>query len=165
VEQEYNSELTRQAFGSTSLTSDYDLSISGVGAEQVVIRFNQRFRSNPQFGVESGTLFDTNVYTNPVYEIVAGVMDADTSLLNRDDIRQFMYDQMAMVKYMQGDQWADHVQAMLDAALPGQRVGLERLLNEVAAGQATARNLLDQRMAAEADPSHPDTEARVKNDL
>ena len=36
VEQETGRKLSRQAFGSTNLTSDYDLSVTGWGAERVV---------------------------------------------------------------------------------------------------------------------------------
>ena len=51
------------AAGSEQPTSDYDVTFSGVKSVEVeaVIEFNRQFRN--EFGKESGTVFDTNVYT------------------------------------------------------------------------------------------------------
>ena len=48
------------AAGSQSPTSDIDYNIKGDYTEYAVAVFNKRFRS--EFGVESGTYFDVNVY-------------------------------------------------------------------------------------------------------
>ncbi len=51
------------AAGSEQPTSDYDVTFSGAKSVEVeaVIEFNRQFRN--EFGKESGTVFDTNVYT------------------------------------------------------------------------------------------------------
>jgi hypothetical protein len=46
--------------GSQTLTSDYDVSFVGPGEAWAVTAFNRRFRT--QWGKESGSVFDTNVY-------------------------------------------------------------------------------------------------------
>src|SRR5205823_928454 len=92
--------LIRKALGSTNLTSDLDFSVFGDGAERVVKVFNDKFRALSEFkGLESGHVFDTNVYTQAVYELFSrkelvgkslGIANADL-----DALRQLMYEQMA----------------------------------------------------------------------
>lgn len=112
--------LKPQAFGSTNLTSDYDLSIAGAGAEDVAVRFNEAFRA--KFGRESGTMFDTNVYTDPVYKLIGGDVPGRGAIpLNprqADAARQFVYGQAAMRKYLPDADWAAHRARMLEAAPP-----------------------------------------------
>jgi hypothetical protein len=84
--------------------------------------FNDKFRALPQFkGLESGHVFDTNVYTQAVYELFGrdvlvgkslGIANADL-----DALRQFMYEQMATRKYIGGAaEWQRHTAALLAAA-------------------------------------------------
>lgn len=124
VEQETKTapKLTKLALGSTNLTSDLDYSAFGVGAERVVKMFNEKFRALPEYrGLESGFVFDTNVYTQAVYELFQrktltgaslGIANADL-----DALRQMMYEQMATRKYIGGTAaWEKHTAALLAAA-------------------------------------------------
>ncbi|MEU5852488.1 DUF3626 domain-containing protein, partial [Saccharopolyspora shandongensis] len=56
-------EVTPIAVGSTDLTSDYDVTVTGPGDTEVVEEFNKRFRLAWDGG-ESATVFDTNIYGN-----------------------------------------------------------------------------------------------------
>lgn len=51
---------TVESVGSTTLYSDYDLTVSGPKSAEIVDLFNAEFRKI--FGKESATVFDTNVY-------------------------------------------------------------------------------------------------------
>ena len=112
--------LKPQAFGSTNLTSDYDLSIAGAGAEDVAVRFNDEFRT--KFKCESGTMFDTNVYTDPVYNLdffgrqKPGLSGIPVNPRQADAARQFVYGQTAMRKYLPDADWAKHRARMIEAA-------------------------------------------------
>jgi hypothetical protein len=114
--------LKRQALGSVTLTSDYDISIGGEGAELVIEEFNKRFRADPRFrGLESGTVFDTNVYTDPVYKLFSSKLSDGTSLrwepVQYDELKQMMFDLMATRKYMEDAQeWALFRQSALNGA-------------------------------------------------
>jgi hypothetical protein len=114
--------LIKKALGSTNLTSDLDYSAFGVGAERVVKVFNDKFRALPQFGgLESGHVFDTNVYTQAVYELFnrdllvgksLGIANADL-----DALRQLMYGQMATRKYIGSmAKWEKYKAALLGGA-------------------------------------------------
>lgn len=122
--------LRAQAFGSTNLTSDYDLSIVGEGAEEVAIRYNKLFRD--EFKCESGTMFDTNVYTDPVYKFIQGDLTGGGRLAmnprQEDAARQFVYGQTALRKYLSDDAWAIHRQRMLEAAPAEMRPFTEHVL-------------------------------------
>lgn len=48
------------AVGSVNPTSDYDITITGPKSSRIVEEFNDRFRE--KWGVESGVIFDTNLY-------------------------------------------------------------------------------------------------------
>ncbi|MCC7016749.1 MAG: hypothetical protein IT564_06055, partial [Rhodospirillales bacterium] len=117
VEAETGKPLKRTAFGSQKLTSDYDLSVEGWGAERAVVDFNRRFRD--RFGTEAGHLFDTNVYTDPIYNLIsARATRGRADLLppsQMDDMRQFMYAQMAGRKYMDDAQWARNARLLEEA--------------------------------------------------
>jgi hypothetical protein len=143
--------LDPQAFGSTNLTSDYDISIKGYGAELVVAEFNKRFRARYQ-NLESGYVFDTNVYTDPVYNLFerkaltgqrAG-LPAD----RMDTLRQFMYDQMATRKYVADDaEWLAHKSLMLGAAADAEtRRMLEYVFKEAEHAYDSAKRLIAQRL-------------------
>lgn len=53
-----------QSVGGVNPTSDYDLSVYGPDADQVVSEFNRQFRET--YGCESGEMFDTNIYGFPL---------------------------------------------------------------------------------------------------
>lgn len=48
------------AVGSVNPTSDYDITLTGPKSNKIVEEFNDRFRE--KWGVESGVIFDTNLY-------------------------------------------------------------------------------------------------------
>ena len=48
------------AVGSINPTSDYDITLTGPKSNKIVEEFNERFRE--EWGVESGVIFDTNLY-------------------------------------------------------------------------------------------------------
>ncbi|MCP5366386.1 MAG: hypothetical protein H6906_02605, partial [Hyphomicrobiales bacterium] len=173
VEQETGHRLSRQAFGSTNLTSDYDLSVTGWGAEKVVGKFNAAFRK--KFGREPGLFFDTNVYTDPVYNIFsrqalrkAGLDLPPTEL---DEFRQFLFDQMATRKYLNDQQWAQHVK-ILESTAPDEatRDLIRNAARQVDSAEAAARGRLDQRMQDIArrtgqDIGHKNVQLQAKNEL
>jgi hypothetical protein len=144
--------LERKAFGSTSLTSDYDISIKGDGAERAILKFNEKFRSDPRFkNLESGTVFDTNVYTDPVYSLFKGKTADGRSLalepLQLDELRQFMYDQMATRKYLTDDEWARHVARMIDGAPAEMKDVVKYAMSEAQQGNASAQSLINKKLA------------------
>lgn len=160
--------LERQAFGSTNLTSDYDLSIKGPGAERVIGEFNRRFRA--RFGKESGSFFDTNVYTDPVYRFIDPESTVGRRLTPKqhDTVRQFMYEQMANAKYMDAAQWEKHAARLIDNAPDGLKDTMRRLLGEVETKQAAAeRAFNDELRRAGYDPAKidADTELRFRNEM
>lgn len=115
----YPVKLKRKAFGSTNLTSDYDISVEGPGAERVVAKFNERFRA--QYGLESAYVFDTNIYTDPAYKLFkARALDSGSLALGTvemDTVRQFVYEQTATRKYATDEVWKAHM-ALLKAKAP-----------------------------------------------
>ncbi|HEV2547300.1 MAG TPA: hypothetical protein VGU20_08175 [Stellaceae bacterium] len=114
--------LIKKALGSTNLTSDLDYSAFGEGAERVVKVFNEKFRGLSQFkGLESGHVFDTNVYTQAVYELYRRKVLVGTSLgianADLDALRQLMYERMATRKYIGSvAAWQKNKAALLAAA-------------------------------------------------
>jgi len=125
--------IKSNAFGSTNLTSDYDLSVEGPGAELVIRKFNDKFRKRfgDEIGVESGTYFDTNVYTDPAYKsFYTADSDLDKMLPPelRDATKQFEYDQMATRKYSTDQQWENHKKTLLENVPEESRDMVERVL-------------------------------------
>jgi len=150
VEQETGRKLSRQAFGSTNLSSDYDLSVTGWGAERVVGEFNQAFRN--RFGKEPGSFFDTNVYTDPVYNLFSrkslNSKGLDLPPAQLDEYRQFMFDQMSNRKYLNDDQWAQHVKILESSATDdATRRMIRETLERVDSAERTANQRLQQRVA------------------
>jgi hypothetical protein len=150
-------DLLRKALGSKDLTSDLDFSVFGEGAERVVKIFNGKFRALEKFkGLESGHVFDTNVYTQAVYELyqrnvlvgkTLGIANADL-----DALRQFMYEQMATRKYI-GDAaaWAKYTDALLKAAPDGAtRKLLSSTFEEAEYAYKAAREAVAQKLGAAA---------------
>ena len=143
--------LRRKALGSVNLTSDYDISVEGFGAERVVAKFNERFRK--QFGFESAFVFDTNIYTDPAYklfkarglsaggELVLGSVELDT-------VRQFVYDQMATCKYAPDDVWKAHKALLLAKSAPESRAMIDFAFKQAEAADSEARAILKGYLGA-----------------
>ena len=127
--------LESKAYGSTNLTSDYDLSVSGHYAEQVPEEFNKLFRERfgDLGGLESGTQFDTNVYTDAAYALFKGddapYKDMNLGGTKLDDMRQLIYDQMATRKYLSDEQWVAHKEMMVRDQPEDMRNMLEEVMN------------------------------------
>ncbi|GEM_PF-6275929 len=160
--------LEKKAFGSTNLDSDYDLSISGPGAERVVGEFNRRFRA--RYGREPGTFFDTNVYTDPVYSFIdpSSAVGRRITPAQRDVVRQFMYEQMANAKYKTPRQWQRHVEAMVEASPDELKETIRRLLREVEGQQAASEREFSKAYheeVARSGEAGEDVELRVRNEL
>ncbi len=144
--------LKRKAFGSTNLTSDYDISIEGPGAERVVAEFNALFRNDPRFkGLEPGSFFDTNVYTDPIYSLHRGPTSHAPSLdldpLQQDNLRQVLFDQMASRKYLSDAQWEAHKRTMLENSTPEMRPVMQYALDQAEQANRQARALADAEIA------------------
>ena len=114
--------LYPRALGSLNLNSDLDFSTYGVGAERVVELFSQEFRALKEFKrLESGFVFDTNVYTQAVYELFDKNLLTGKSLGlangDLDAVRQLMYEEMAVRKYAPNlDEWSKYKSGLLSAA-------------------------------------------------
>jgi hypothetical protein len=145
--------LIKKALGSTNLTSDLDYSAFGEGAERVVEVFNNKFRGLAQFkGLESGHVFDTNVYTQAVYELYGrkelvgstlGIANADL-----DALRQLMYERMATRKYIGSVAvWEKNKAALLAAASDdGTRKMLADAIEEAEYAYTSAESAIAKRM-------------------
>ena len=100
-----------KAFGSEKLTSDYDLNFSGPMAEVAVALFNARWaaRWGDAVGIggrESAYGTDTNVYTEPVYNMFPG--------LRADVLAQDAFAYLATRKYANDAEWADFRKQVLN---------------------------------------------------
>jgi len=147
--------LERNAFGSANLTSDYDVAIKGAGAELAVQNFNQKVRKLFK-GTESGAVVDTNLYTDPVYNIFKQAdMEGKIGNLSAkqvDKARQFVFQQMANAKYrILGNaddaasmaQWNKFKKNVLDGVPPSARKSMEDMMDQAVG----ARNLAEKRIA------------------
>ena len=135
--------LRRKAFGSTNLTSDYDISVEGPGAERVVAKFNERFRA--QYGFESAYVFDTNIYTDPAYKLFKSrALNAGGLALGNvemDTVRQFVYDQMATRKYAL-ELWEAHKALLKAKSAPASQAMLDYAFKQAEAADAEARAII-----------------------
>ncbi len=163
-------EMKTTAFGSTNLTSDYDISVGGPGSEAVVERFNRKFRA--KYGKESGTVFDTNVYTDPIYTILG---PDSTKLFAQkpelaDTMRQFTYDQMATRKYMSDKAWAEHCESLVKGAPDEMKPMVQNVLDAAERADRGGKVLQSkevERLAKELglDPKAADTALRAQNEV
>ena len=124
-----------QAFGSTDLTSDYDLSFVGPNAPIAVILFNARFQGRWAMaadlgGREAAGALDTNVYTDPVFGQVRGGPD--------DVWHQDAFAHLAARKYLDDSGWREYREGVLAQAPAGQRAALREQLDWA---EARHRNL------------------------
>jgi hypothetical protein len=137
--------IKRQAFGSTNLTSDYDISVVGPGAERVIGRFNERFRAANK-NLESAFVFDTNLYTDPVYKLFkARALNGGSLALGTvelDTVRQFTYNQMAMRKYTSDELWEAHKKMMFEAGGQDAHDMLAYAFNQAEHGYKDAQKLI-----------------------
>lgn len=139
------------AFGSESLTSDYDLSIrvaEGPGAAEVVRRFNEEFRA--KYGVESGVYFDTNVYTDPSFNwarrtdtTANGALDVAAG--ESDRVVQAALRETKIRRFASNEEWARHRELSLEGLVGPDRRAMEIVLNRAEANHATAGAALDAR--------------------
>lgn len=115
------------AFGSEKLTSDYDLSFSGPMAGVAVALFNARWaaRWGDAVGIggrESAYGADTNVYTEPVYNMFPG--------LHADVLDEDAFAYLATRKYANDAEWADfRKQVLNDNVHPEVRHRLKKMLD------------------------------------
>src|SRR5262249_28268207 len=140
---------------------------------RVVMLFNEKFRSDPRFGhLESGTVFDTNVYTHPVYELFHARTANGSSLalepLQQDELKQLMYDQMATHKYLDDATWAEHKSRLIKAATTeDRRQVLEYALKEAETAKRAARNVIAGKLDRSIEfieHSNPNALLRATND-
>ncbi|MEK8023568.1 MAG: hypothetical protein AAB229_07140 [Candidatus Hydrogenedentota bacterium] len=148
-------EASVKAFGSSNLTSDYDLSFYGPKAELAVILFNARFgsrwgRALELGGKESAGTLDVNFYTNPVFDLFRG---------GKDDIaRQDDFGYMAARKYLNDRQWGEHRRTILENIPEAQRADLNARLDRIE-GMVKEANGKISRFEAEL---RAEAEARAK---
>lgn len=147
--------LERNAFGSANLTSDYDVAIKGSGAELAVQYFNEKARQLFK-GIETGAVVDTNLYTDPIYNIfkrsdLTGKIGG-LSTQQIDDVRQFVLVNMANAKKrIPSDlsdpasmgQWNRYKKNILKDVPEDAREAMSDLMNQAVG----ARSLSEKRIA------------------
>lgn len=69
--------LRTKSIGSTNLTSDYDVTLSGPGDVDAIEEFHNAFRAD--WGKESGTVFDTNLYAKDYMPVRSNVAYGDVT--------------------------------------------------------------------------------------
>ncbi|HRK15645.1 MAG TPA: hypothetical protein PK490_15295, partial [Prosthecobacter sp.] len=162
--------LFRDAFGSANLSSDYDVAFRGPGAELAVQEFNNRVRK-VLGGRESGAVLDNNFYTDPVYSIYKlgdGAGAGGVTPAQLDTARQFLYQQMAGVKYRTPKQFASFRNKMLGQLPEGPRKFFDDLLDQALGAQSLAQKRIEARLAKigkTAETATPGEMLRVTNDL
>ncbi|MCH7225172.1 hypothetical protein [Haloferula sp. A504] len=166
------------AFGSTNLTSDYDISINapklsgpGRGPELAVRRFQQKVR-NLFGGRESGMVVDTNVYTDPIYTLFKGTelegAFAGLSARQLDTSRQFLFQQMANAKYRTPGQWQALRGRILDGVPPETRKAFSDILDQAEGANKLGAERINKRLRDMGFDPENATDAqklRVNNDL
>ncbi len=80
-------DLWWQASGSKSLTSDIDVNLEGSSTEAFVEQFNRRFTVKAGYGLESGLVYDVNVYAEDFLfgAVTIDLPDGETALVARDE--------------------------------------------------------------------------------
>jgi DNA repair exonuclease SbcCD ATPase subunit len=117
-----------QAFGSTNLTSDYDISFVGPKAQLAVILFNARFgarwaAARDIGGRETGVTLDTNAYT--------GTEHLNYSGGKLDVWLQDSYAHLAARKYLSDAEWAAYRARVEEAGGPEKRGDIGKMLDKV----------------------------------
>ncbi len=166
------------AFGSTNLTSDYDISINapklsgpGRGPELAVRRFQEKVR-NLFGGRESGMVVDTNVYTDPIYTLFKGTelegAFAGISAKQLDTSRQFLFQQMANAKYRTPGQWQALRGRILEGVPPETRKAFSDILDQAEGANKLGAERINKRlrdMGFDPDNATDAQKLRVNNDL
>jgi hypothetical protein len=138
-------QLQAEAFGSKDLTSDYDVTFNAGGNQPIEIQavklFNKIFRQ--RWGKESGTVFDTNVYTTGHMPVGQGKeekeqykIDAESQMTQRDKTSsQTIQDIMSLLKirrFMSDQQWKQHKQKIINGINnQDERIKIRARLTEV----------------------------------
>lgn len=140
IKEEFQVEGNMRSVGSTNLTSDYDATILGLtstkkGEEgrpvspvvqaQIVAKFNEEFRK--EFGVESGTAFDTNIYVDDFKLDERQLHNDPLSPANQKTDNENQ-DALALVKqriHMTKPQWDSYVKSVLDGVPEPKRAGVK----------------------------------------
>jgi hypothetical protein len=143
--------IWRKALGSINLTSDYDISVYGDHAELVIAKFNERFRSL-NGNLESGFVFDTNIYTNPVYKmftrraLTGSGMELSSSQM--DALQQVIYEQMAARKYAKNPaEWEAYKARMLKTDDETTRNFMRYVLSEAEDAHTAAQAALHKKIS------------------
>lgn len=133
-----------QAFGSTSLTSDYDISFTGPMAELAQFVFAARMShgfgmASEVAGFESARTLDTNAYTDPIFDRFKG---------GPDDVRfQDMFANLAARKYLPDKAWNQYREWLLANAPDASRSEVRRMLDSVEAMHAGFETRAAQKAA------------------
>jgi hypothetical protein len=133
-----------QAFGSTNLTSDYDMSFVGPKAQLAVILFNARFGARwgaamDIGGRETGVTLDTNAYTETEHlNYTGGKLDVWL---------QDSYAHLAARKYLSDAEWAAYRARVEEAGGPEKRGDIARMLDKVEADFRGLREAIEAEKA------------------
>jgi hypothetical protein len=153
----------KEANGSANLTSDYDLSLfplkdDGNPAEAVA-EFNSRFRE--QWGMESGTIFDTNVYdkgeamSSKAGDKAKGAQQLDPKIQELEKSADFqqgndrIQDVAALVKirkYMDDKEWNGYKEQLERTAPEGKQQEMAARLLAAETQYATNKKRLDDHV-------------------
>ena len=143
--------IWRKSLGSINLTSDYDISVYGDHAELVVAKFNERFRGLNK-NLESGVVFDTNIYTNPVYKMFTRRALSGSGLAlssaQMDALQQVIYEQMAARKYAKNPaEWELHKARMLKTNDDATKSIMQYVLSEAEDAHIAAQEALHKKIS------------------
>jgi hypothetical protein len=148
-----------EANGSANLTSDYDLSLTPNGPDgnpaEAVAEFNELFRA--AWGLEAGTVFDTNVYDKGEAMDTKAGKQGDPKLKELESSKEFkekndaIQDVAALVKvrkYMPSeDEWSLYKSKLLNSAPPNQQQELYGRLTQAETQYEQAQLKLKARVA------------------
>ena len=133
-----------QAFGSTNLTSDYDISFVGPKAQLAVILFNARFGARwgaamDIGGRETGITLDTNAYTATEHlNYAGGKLDAWL---------QDSYAHLAARKYLSDAEWAAYRARVEEASDPAKDADIAKMLDKVESDFRSLREAIEAEQA------------------
>lgn len=166
-----NVEMERNAFGSANLTSDYDVAIKGRGAELAVQNFNSKARKLFK-NTESGAVVDTNLYTDPVYNVFKQAdMTGNIGKLSAqqvDKARQFVFQQMANAKYRTPAQWKVFKENVLSGVPPKMRSAVDDMMQQAQGAKQLAERRIADKMESITDAAknvEGNAKLRATNDL
>ncbi|MEH2163456.1 MAG: DUF4157 domain-containing protein [Nostoc sp.] len=133
-----------EAFGSKDLTSDYDVTFNASGNQSIEIKavklFNKIFRQ--KWSKESGTVFDTNVYTTGHMPVGEGKEEKEKDKKQIEsqmtpegkESSQKIQDVMSLLKirrFMSDPQWKKHKKKMVRDTNENQKSEITSRFNEV----------------------------------